>query len=26
VHRETGLPCVKGTAHLPGDYTVRTWR
>lgn len=24
VHRETGLVCVKGTAHLPGGYTPET--
>lgn len=26
VHEETGIPCVKGTAHLPKDYTLKTWR
>jgi len=25
VHQETGLPCVKGTAHLPKDYDLQTW-
>jgi len=25
VNAETGLPCVKGTAHLPTGYTVETW-
>ena len=25
VHRETGVPCVKGTAHLPEDYTIQKW-
>ncbi len=25
VHRETGIPCVKGTAHLPKDYVPRQW-
>ncbi len=25
VHKETGLPCVKGTAHLPKNYTPKTW-
>lgn len=25
VHNETGLPCVKGTAHLPKGYTPQTW-
>ena len=25
VHNETGLPCVKGTAHLPKNYTIRKW-
>ena len=25
VHRETGLPCVKGTAHLPKDYNLKVW-
>ena len=25
VHKETGLPCVKGTAHLPNDYILKTW-
>ncbi len=24
VHQATGLPCVKGTAHLPGGYDVET--
>ncbi|MBN2126164.1 MAG: CGGC domain-containing protein [Deltaproteobacteria bacterium] len=24
-HAETGIPCVKGTAHLPGGYTVLRW-
>ena len=25
VNQETGLVCVKGTAHLPKGYTVMTW-
>ena len=25
VHRETGVPCVKGTAHLPKDYIIKKW-
>ena len=25
VHNETGIPCVKGTAHLPKDYTIQKW-
>ena len=25
VHKETGIQCVKGTAHLPKDYTVKIW-
>lgn len=25
VNKETGLPCVKGTAHLPKDYNLQTW-
>ena len=25
VHEEAGIPCVKGTAHLPKDYTILTW-
>jgi len=25
VHNETGIPCVKGTAHLPKNYTIKTW-
>ena len=25
VHKATGLPCVKGTAHLPEGYTPETW-
>ena len=25
VHNETGIPCVKGTAHLPGNYTIQKW-
>ena len=25
VNKETGLPCVKGTAHLPGDYNIKSW-
>ena len=25
VHREAGLPCVKGTAHLPEGYAPRRW-
>ncbi|MBC2716327.1 MAG: CGGC domain-containing protein [Desulfobacteraceae bacterium] len=24
VHNATGLPCVKGTAHLPEDYELET--
>ena len=25
VHQETGMTCVKGTAHLPENYTLRVW-
>lgn len=25
IHKETGLPVVKGTAHLPKDYSLETW-
>jgi len=25
VHEATGLPCVKGSAHLPKDYTLKIW-
>ncbi|SMC60990.1 Predicted metal-binding protein [Desulfocicer vacuolatum DSM 3385] len=25
VHRETGMSCVKGSAHLPENYTPRVW-
>ncbi|MFO8100934.1 MAG: CGGC domain-containing protein [Dehalococcoidia bacterium] len=25
VHNATGLPCVKGTAHLPKNYTIQKW-
>lgn len=25
VHNETGIHCVKGTAHLPKDYSIKTW-
>ena len=25
VYRETGLPCIKGTAHLPRDYDLKVW-
>ncbi len=25
VHNETEITCVKGTAHLPGDYTIQKW-
>jgi len=25
VYRETGIPCVKGTAHLPKDYVLQQW-
>ncbi len=25
VNKETGIPCVKGTAHLPKNYSVKTW-
>jgi len=25
VNEETGIPCVKGTAHLPKDYTLKSW-
>lgn len=24
IQKETGLPCVKGTAHLPKNYTMET--
>ncbi len=26
VHNETGLTCVKGSAHLPSDYTLQVWK
>lgn len=26
VHRESGVSCVKGSAHLPKDYKPRIWR
>jgi predicted metal-binding protein len=25
VHRDVGVRCVKGTAHLPKDYELKTW-
>ena len=25
VHKATGLKCVKGTAHLPGDHALQVW-
>ncbi len=25
VHQETGMTCVKGTAHLPENYAPRVW-
>ena len=25
IHEATGLPVVKGTAHLPGDYALQVW-
>lgn len=25
IHAATGLPVVKGTAHLPGDYSLQVW-
>ena len=25
VHQTTGLPCVKGTAHLPEGYSIQKW-
>ena len=25
VHRDAGIRCVKGTAHLPKDYALKTW-
>ncbi len=25
VHSETGLACVKGTAHLPKEYALQKW-
>lgn len=25
VHGDVGIPCVKGTAHLPKDYDLKTW-
>jgi predicted metal-binding protein len=25
-NRATGLPCVKGTAHLPKGYELKTWK
>jgi len=25
IHEETGLPCVKGTAHLPKGYELQIW-
>lgn len=26
VHLETGIPCVKGTAHLPVGYELKIWK
>lgn len=26
VHKEVDIFCVKGTAHLPKDYTIRMWK
>ena len=25
MHEATGLPCVKGTAHLPAGYDIQRW-
>jgi predicted metal-binding protein len=25
-NKATGLPCVKGTAHLPKDYELKIWK
>ena len=25
VHEDTGIPCVKGTAHLPRGYEIQKW-
>ncbi|MBW1766289.1 MAG: CGGC domain-containing protein [Deltaproteobacteria bacterium] len=25
VNKETDIPCIKGTAHLPSNYSVKTW-
>jgi len=25
INKETDLPCVKGSAHLPKDYTLQVW-
>jgi predicted metal-binding protein len=25
VHSDVGIPCVKGTAHLPKGYELKTW-
>ena len=26
IHKETGLPCVKGTVHIPKNYELKTWK
>ncbi len=26
IHKETGLPCIKGTAHLPKGYEPEVWK
>ena len=26
VNQETGIACVKGTAHLPKDYSLESWK
>lgn len=26
IHKETGIPCIKGTAHLPEGYTPEVWK
>ena len=25
VNKETDIPCVKGSAHLPKEYSLKTW-
>ena len=25
VNKETDIPCIKGSAHLPKEYSLKTW-